>query len=202
MTRQTSVPALICALIAGLFILAPVAARAQAPLSLSSASVTIAGTSNIHDYSATTKDVRLVRLNIAAGVTGAAVLANPAAVEAFEIAIKAAALRSERDGLDKNMHKALKATEFPDIVFRLARLEGQGAALKATGTLKIAGVEKDVTFDLKAVSSASTLTFSGQVPLVMTDFGIAPPKALMGALKTDPKVTVKFETVFAVATTF
>ena len=29
----------------------------------------------------------------------------------------------------------------------------------------------------------------------MTDFGITPPKAMLGMLKTDPKVTVTFETV-------
>ena len=28
----------------------------------------------------------------------------------------------------------------------------------------------------------------------MTDFGITPPKAMLGMLKTDPKVTVTFET--------
>ena len=31
--------------------------------------------------------------------------------------------------------------------------------------------------------------------MLMTDFGIEPPKAMLGMLKTDPKVTVTFETV-------
>ena len=35
----------------------------------------------------------------------------------------------------------------------------------------------------------------------MTDFGITPPKAMLGMLKTDPKVTVTFETVLAIAAT-
>jgi hypothetical protein len=39
------------------------------------------------------------------------------------------------------------------------------------------------------------------VSLLMTDFGIAPPKALMGMLKTDPKVTVSFQTLLAVPLT-
>jgi hypothetical protein len=29
----------------------------------------------------------------------------------------------------------------------------------------------------------------------MTDYGIKPPTAMLGMLKTDPKVTVTFETV-------
>ncbi len=35
----------------------------------------------------------------------------------------------------------------------------------------------------------------------MTDFGIAPPKAMLGMLKTDSKVTVSFETVLSVPLT-
>ena len=34
-----------------------------------------------------------------------------------------------------------------------------------------------------------------EVPLLMTDFAIEPPKAMLGMLKTDPKVTVTFEIV-------
>jgi hypothetical protein len=35
----------------------------------------------------------------------------------------------------------------------------------------------------------------------MTDFGIAPPKAMLGMLTTDPKVTVTFDTLVAVPST-
>lgn len=202
MTRRLSVPALTCALVAGFIAMTTFAAEAQTtPLSLSSATVSIAGTSNIHDFTATTKDVRLTKLAIANGAAAATVLANPAAVESFEIVIKAASLVSDKDGLDKNMHKALKTTEFPEIVFRLNRFEGTGAAMKAIGVLKIAGVEKEIAMDIKVVAAATTLTVSGQVPLLMTDYGIAPPKAMMGVLKTSPKITVKFETVFGVLRT-
>jgi hypothetical protein len=67
-----------------------------------------------------------VRLRVASGVLGANVweaILKPGALEAFEISIPAATLSSPKEGLDKNMHKALKATEHPDITFRLSRLE-------------------------------------------------------------------------------
>jgi hypothetical protein len=35
----------------------------------------------------------------------------------------------------------------------------------------------------------------------MTDFAIKPPTAMLGMLKTDPKVTVTFETVLAIPRT-
>lgn len=202
MTRQFSISSLTCAVLAGFILIVPVTARAQATLSLKSATVSLEGSSNIHDYTASTKDVRLTRLTLAGGAAPVTVLTNPAAVETFEVVIKAATLASSKDGLDKNMHKALKVTEFPDIVFRLDRLEGSAPAMKAVGVLKIAGVEKEIAIDLKVAAAAATLAVSGQVPMLMTDFGIAPPKAMMGVLKTSPKITVKFETVFAVPATF
>jgi len=35
----------------------------------------------------------------------------------------------------------------------------------------------------------------------MTDFGIKPPTAMLGMLKTDPKVAITFETVLAIPLT-
>ena len=46
--------------------------------------------------------------------------------------------------------------------------------------------------------NASSITVIGEVALLMTDYGITPPKAMLGMLKTDPKITVTFETVLAV----
>ncbi len=171
----------------------------RAPLTVATARVSIAGTSNIHDYTASTTKVRVTKLQVASGVDGdilSAVLA-PGALQAFEVAIPAASLHSTKDGLDKNMHKALKVKEHADIVFRLARLESKGSALRAIGVLRVAGVEKDVAFDLTTATKDGRLVVSGAVDLLMTDFGIAAPKAMMGMLRTDPKVTVTFETVFA-----
>ena len=202
-TRGSSVVALSCLLALGLFI-TPVSAQQGAPLKLSAARVSIAGTSNIHPFTASTTDVRMSRFVIAAAdgdLLQAAVKAG--ALEAFEIAIKAASLTSPKEGLDKNMHKALKVTEFPEIAFTLARTEAGPAAntLKAIGTLKIAGVEQPVSLVLKTAVNASTVTVVGEVPLLMTDYGIKPPTAMLGMLKTDPKITVSFEVVLALPQT-
>ena len=141
------------------------------------------------------------RAQFAAASAGPEFWANalkPGAVEAFEVAIPAATLTSPREGLDKNMHKALLVKEHQDITFRLLRLEPRGPesdALRAVGVLKVAGVEREVTFDISAERKGSTLSVQGQVQLLMTDFGIKPPTAMLGMLKTDPKVTAAFEVV-------
>lgn len=206
MTRQISYSVLTCAMVFGLVAMPRVRAAAQqpsSPLALTSAKVSLAGTSNIHEFTAATSEVRVTRVALAGGVSGPGVLAavlNPGAVDAFDIAIPAASLSSPKEGIDKNMHKALKATEFKDITFRLVRLEAK-PALRAIGLLKIAGVEREVAIDLKTAGTAAALTITGQVPLLMTDYGIAPPKAMLGMLKTDPKITVTFEVVLAAPST-
>jgi hypothetical protein len=205
--RRISFTALGCALTIGLYAAIPLAAQDAPPaLRLQSSRVSIAGTSNIHPYTASTTAARLIRLQVASGVIGPDVwdaIVKPGALEAFEIAVPAATLSSPKEGLDKNMHKALKAAEHPDITFRLLRLDGvePSGAMRGVGVLKIAGVERQVTLALKTVRAATSLTVTGEVQLLMTDFGIAPPKAMLGMLKTDPKVTVTFETVVAIPLT-
>ena len=99
------------------------------------------------------------------------------------------------------MHTALKADLHPDIVFTLSRMEKKAGGALAFGTLQVAGVEKEVSLPLVTSLRDGKLLVRGSVDLLMTEFGIAPPTAMMGMLKTDPKVTIRFETVLAKPTT-
>jgi hypothetical protein len=190
---------------AGAYIAVGPLASAQTPLALGSTRITISGTSNVHAYSASTTTARLTRVQLAPSVAGAAFwdeIVAPGNLQAFEISVAAAKLASDKEGLDKNMHKALRVEQHPDITFRLVRFEpGTGAAVRAIGMLKIAGVEREVALDLKTQRKEGALTVKGEIQLLMTDYGITPPKAMLGMLKTDPKVTVSFETVLTVPLT-
>ena len=180
---------------------------AAAPLAIDSARITISGTSNIHAYTASTTTVRIRRAELAAAPEGVELWANaltPGGVEGFEVAVPAATLTSSREGLDANMHKALRTGEYPDILFRLLRFEprtGPAGSLRGVGVLKIAGVVREVAFDITTERKGPSLGVKGQVSLLMTDFGITPPVAMLGMLKTDPKVTVTFETVLGIPLT-
>ena len=182
------------------------AAAPRAPLALDTARVTITGSSNIHEYTASTTTVRVTRValgTIAAGDDVWTAVTKPGVLEAFEIAIPGTSLSSPKAGLDKNMWKALKTDKFDTITFALKRLEpgATPAALKGIGTLRIAGVEREVTLNIVTERRNDTLAVKGSLALLMTDYGITPPVAMLGMLKTDPKVTVSFETVLAVPQT-
>jgi polyisoprenoid-binding protein YceI len=183
---------------------AVVAVTAQTPLTIDKAKITIAGTSNVHDYTATTAAATVTRVQFGTDVAGAAFwdeVQKPGVLTAFDLEIKADTLKSSKDGLDKNMYKALKTKEHPLITFGLKRMEGTSGALKAVGILKIAGVEREVTLPLKTVRKGDNLAVSGEIDVLMTDYGIAPPKAMMGMVKADPKITVTFDVLLAVTAT-
>jgi polyisoprenoid-binding protein YceI len=197
-----------CTAALGLYMAVATAAQepASSPLGVGASRVSIAGTSNIHPYSASTTSFRVTRLQLGT-VAGANVwdeIVKPGVLDAFEIAIPAATLASDKEGLDKNMHKALKVKEHPDITFRLLRLEpraGVANGLRGVGVLTVAGVPREVALEITTARTDAGLTVRGQVALLMTDFGIAPPKAMLGMLKTDPKVTITFETVLTIPLT-
>src|SRR5688572_26541728 len=110
MSRRVRFGSFIASAVAIACVAVATAASSEAPLAIESARVTIAGTSNVHAYSASTREVRITRVQVAridADFWARAL--TPGAVEAFEITIPAATLTSPKDGLDKNMHKALKA---------------------------------------------------------------------------------------------
>jgi polyisoprenoid-binding protein YceI len=175
-----------------------------APLAIDSARVTIAGTSNVHPYVASTMKVSVTRVRLGAVAPGATFwegTLKPGAIEAFDITIPALSLTSPKGDIDKNMYKALKADEHPDITFRLARFEardGTPGTGQAVGMLTIAGVEREVALQISTKRTGATLAVQGHCDLLMTDYGITPPKAMLGMLKTDPKVSVTFETVLKI----
>jgi polyisoprenoid-binding protein YceI len=198
-----------CTLAIALSAAAAVAAyeASSTPVTLASGTVSIAGTSNIHEWTASTTAVRVTNVQLASSVAGATFwneIVKPGAIEAFDVAIDAGSLSSPKEGLDKNMHKALKVSEHKTIAFRLRRLEplpGTPGGLRGIGMLQIAGVEREVTLNLTTQRKDAGLTVKGQVDILMTDFGITPPKAMLGMLKTDPKVTITFETLLTVPQT-
>ena len=183
------------------FIAAPAFGQTASPLAITAATVSIDGTSNVHDFTASTTTVTLVVATLA-GDPGEDVLAHalrPGSLTAFDVVIPAATLKSEKGDIDENMHKALKVRQHPDIRFRLGALEPAADGYRATGWLTIAGVEKPVTLNVQAVRAGAALTVTGSTDLLMTDYGISPPRMMLGVLKTNPKVTIRLELSLAEA---
>jgi hypothetical protein len=102
--------------------------------------------------------------------------------------------------MEAHMYTALKAPEKSSRGAIVAKLDGlpmtDGIArtLEVTGTLMIAGVERPVRITVLGDRLPDgTLRARGTLPILMTDFGIKPPRPWGGILKTADKVLIQFE---------
>jgi polyisoprenoid-binding protein YceI len=170
-------------------------------VTVSSATLSISGTSTMHPYTVSTK-----ALHVSAAITSAVdaqALLQPGALQSFELQIPVKTFTSDKDGLTKQMLKAMKADKHPTITFRLNDYTVEPAAggmtVKPTGTLTVAGVERPIDMVLDVKAQAGMLQVRGTRDLLMTEFGIKPPTMFMGMLKTDDKVTITFEVQLALA---
>lgn len=195
---------LLIAAIAALTLLAPVA-RAAAPelVALPGAKLWLEGTSTIHEYKSDATKLQItVKGNVArwpadkAGVEAIDALIRAGGVSTVDVVVPVTGLKSGKDGLDKNMYKALKAAQNPDIKFHLAgyQVPGESAArIDAKGMLTIAGVEHDIPISVTATREGENLRLRGTVPLLMSQYGIKPPTMMMGTLKVADAVKVSFD---------
>lgn len=160
------------------------------------------GKSTLHDFSSTATRMELaVELveRLPAGASALARLSAPGAVKSLVLTIPVQAMKSEKNGLDKNMYKALKSAANPNIVFRLTSPAvatiNDGSAFRVAGQLELAGHSQPIEVDLRASESADEIVLEGSKTLLMSDYGIKPPKMFLGTLKTDDRVVVEWRLV-------
>src|SRR5436305_5859184 len=124
---------------------------------------------------------------------------SPTLLKKVQVKVPVRNLKCGHGGMDNNLYKALKADDTPEISYTLSTFDVLPGAtkdsftVKTVGTLKLAGAEKTVNMEVNAARAADgAITATGELPLLMTDFGVKPPTAILGTLRTDNKVTVKF----------
>lgn len=160
----------------------------------------IDGTSNLHDWSCKADKIDAV-VDMDALAAASVNVAAPKAVKKVEVKIPVKALHCNHGGMDGNVYKALKADQAPEISYIMATLEavpgtGDEVTLKTVGSLTIAGKENTIGMDVEATRLPDgTLKAKGVIPIKMTDYGIMPPTAIFGRLKTGDEVKVNFELV-------
>jgi len=160
--------------------------------------VGIHGTSNLHDW-----DENVITVTGSGDVDW-----NGDAnfdLNAMNITMVVNSIKStEGSMMDKNTYKALKADDHPDITFVLAapvKAIPVGAhTIAAKVNLTIAGVTKAIDVSVTSTAQAhGNISFEGSKTINMTDYGVKPPVALLGTMRTGDAITIKFKTVFAIS---
>jgi polyisoprenoid-binding protein YceI len=127
------------------------------------------------------------------------------AVNVVEIQVPVSALDCKNGTMNDHLRKALKAGESPVIRYRMTshevaqRADG-GLTVTLTGTLALAGQEKEITMTADAVQDSSgRYRITGSHELRMKEFGVKPPTLMLGTLKVHDKVVVRYDIRLATA---
>lgn len=162
-------------------------------------SVVVNGTSTLHNWSI--KTTHLVGSVSAFLPPATAVAKTSASLNAINLTISVDTLKStEGGGMDSNVYGALHHRKNPLITYALVKAVlkkkpgiGHAAYTFATsGKLTVAG--KTRTVKLLVIARPATsgrLVISTHVKLKMTDFGISPPTAMLGFIKSGNTVSIK-----------
>ncbi|MDA0195732.1 MAG: YceI family protein [Bacteroidetes bacterium] len=165
----------------------PLISIGQKRYNLSEFKLTISGTSTIHDW---VIDAEKLTCSTLLDYTESRELS----MGSFLVTIPVESLESGKGIMNSKTYEALKSEDYPNVTFKLLSLDSQTAnSLKATGNLTIAGKTQSVQLDVTVSKSAGSIIFKGEKELLMTSFSVQPPSALMGTIKTDDLVKVKFE---------
>ena len=149
----------------------------------------IMGSSNLTDWNQFVDDIHAT---LDVEQKGSTILA----VNSLDIIIPVEAIKSGQHAMDENAYKALKGKDFPLITYRLLESSISNTDVTLRGIINVAGEEKEIEIHTTYSSTSRLLVLSGELKLKMTDFGIEPPSALMGVMKTNDDLLLEFSLVF------
>jgi len=182
----------ITTLFVGLFFFQTATAQTY-KLNNSASELKVKGTSSLHDWELNTEEQ-----------SGEAEVENSDdfVIKTLSFSVKAKSLKSGKSGMDKNTYKALKTDKHKTIDFNLSsvsqveKVSENHFKTTVKGDLTISGVKKSISLTLNIKLEGSKLLIEGEKSLKMTDYGVKPPKALLGTIKTGDAITIVFKSVY------
>jgi polyisoprenoid-binding protein YceI len=124
-------------------------------------------------------------------------------IRQLSLKVDVSSIESEHGSImDNKTFDALKGNSNPYITFKMTALNsivksGNGYLIKLQGDLTIAGKTKSVEISgMGYIKENGKLLFDGSKSLKMSEYGISPPTAMMGAMKVGDDVTIKFRVYY------
>ncbi len=163
-------------------------AQIQYQLDSKNSSMLVKGTSTIHDWEMTVENLQ-----------GAITLQESQALDQLtggHFVLDVKSIKSERSLMNKKTYEALKEDDFPQIKAKVNQVTQNGNSGSVVLELTIAGKTQKVTDDFEFSSANGTITVQGVLDLKMSDFGVEPPVAMMGTIKTGDEIKVEYKLVY------
>lgn len=178
-----------------LTLLLTVTATAQNVYTLNekNSNLTVSGTSSLHDWE--------MEATGFSAETGLKLEGNAVSeIQYVNFTAPVSGLKSDKNIMKNKARDALKEKEFPQIKFTMKENGPHavsGGNANITGMLNLAGKTKEIKAPVDfTILSDRQFSVSGKVRLKMSDFGIDPPTAILGTIKTDDEVEVNYDLEF------
>ncbi len=162
---------------------------------LAESKLKVLGTSNLHDWEIDAKAMSGKSImTIDAG--------NLKMIKNLDFAVEVEQLKSGKNGMDNNTFKALNSKTYKTINYKLvsiAKITETSAGnftVETQGDLTISGVTKRINQTFTVKITGKKAVFSGKTKIDMIVYGVKPPTALMGTIKTGKDVTVDFKVTY------
>lgn len=152
------------------------------------------GTSTLKSWTCTAEKIE-AKIDAATGVSDA-VLDGRKVAGSLEVGFPVASLECKNGTMNEHMRKALMAVKHPEIKFALTAYnltKGPPAGGSVQGTLTMNGQSHPIAVPVQFARADGALRVTGKVPVKMTDWGVKPPRLMLGTLKVGDVVTVQFD---------
>lgn len=165
-----------------------------------SSSMIIDGDSNVHNWEAEVTQVngKLVLQNLES-ITAENL--TPESFKSLSLTIPVDGIDAESNGLRKNIHKYMKKDDYPNVTFELnnvSEVNNQNGSVSITGNgvITVTGNDYNAEMQVTATIQNGSIQFIGEKQLLMTDFGIDPPTAVFGTIRSKDEIVMKFDVIF------
>ncbi|MFY8112053.1 YceI family protein [Flavobacterium sp.] len=146
----------------------------------------VLGTSTLHDWEMTSSSK-----------TGSAILtitdSKVVDINAINIDLAVETIKSGKSSMDKIAYETLNIKKVKNIKYVLKdATKVNETTWNLTGTYSIAGVSKDLKTQIKVTVLNGIVNIQGSNKITFDEFGMKPPTALLGTIKTGKELTIKF----------
>jgi polyisoprenoid-binding protein YceI len=155
----------------------------------------VEGTSTVRSFTCRAPTVNATIATSTADAV-AATLAGEKAVTTVRVEVPAATLDCDNGTMNGHMKNAIKASEHPNISFRMTSYELSSGNVQLQGRLSLGGQERPITMTAEARQGPNgALRIVGTQPVKLSDHGLRAPTLMMGTMKVGDVVQVKYDLV-------
>jgi polyisoprenoid-binding protein YceI len=150
----------------------------------------VLGTSTLHDWE--------MESSTATGTANITITNSKLeAINGITINLKSESIKSGKGAMDKIAYKTLNTNKFKTIKYVLKTAEKVNETTwDLIGTFSIAGVSKEFKTQVQTTISNGSVTIQGSNKITFDEFGMTPPTALFGTIKTGKELILKFNINF------